>query len=214
MTKLRVVVLLVVVALLLFPALALADEPPEPPCRFYGTVTVDGAAVTDGTVITATIEGDQLTTATPAEGYGTSSCYAIKIGLDTGYTEGATVTFMIGDRAAAQTGTWTQGGNVEVDLTAGQAGPSQAGGITDVQVASLAAGSDPTVDWNPASGVLTLGIPDGAAGSAGSDGATGAKGSQGEEGAGAPGGIALPVVALVIAAIAVGVAVMSMRRRI
>jgi hypothetical protein len=209
MTKLRVVVLLAVVALLLFPALALADTPPEPPCRFYGTVTVDGAAVADGTVITAMIGGDQLTTATPAEGYSTST-YAIKIGVDTEYTEGATVTFMIGDRAAAQTGTWTKGGNIEVNLTAGQAGP-QAGAITDVQVTSLAAGSDPTVDWDPVSGVLTLGIPDGATGPAG---AAGADGQQGEEGAGAPGGIALPVVALVIAVIAVGVAVMSMRRRI
>ena len=209
MTKLRVVVLLAVVALLLFPALALADTPPEPPCRFYGTVTVDGAAVADGTVITAMIEGDQLTTATPAEGYSTST-YAIKIGVDTEYTEGATVTFMIGDRAAAQTGTWAKGGNIEVNLTAGQAGP-QAGAITDVQVTSLAAGSDPTVDWDPVSGVLTLGIPDGATGPAG---AAGAEGPQGEEGAGAPGGIALPVVALVIAVIAVGVAVMSMRRRI
>ena len=209
MTKLRVVVLLAVVALLLFPALALADTPPEPPCRFYGTVIVDGAGVADGTVITAMIGGDQLTTATPAEGYSTST-YAIKIGVDTEYTEGATVTFMIGDRAAAQTGTWTKGGNVEVNLTAGQAG-AQAGAITDVQVTSLAAGSDPTVDWNPVSGVLTLGIPDGATGPAG---AAGAEGPQGEEGAGAPGGIALPVVALVIAVIAVGVAVMSMRRRI
>jgi hypothetical protein len=209
MTKLRVVVLLAVVALLLFPALALADTPPEPPCRFYGTVTVDGAAVADGTVITAMIGGDQLTTATPAEGYSTST-YAIKIGVDTEYTEGATVTFMIGDRAAAQTGTWTKGANVEVNLSAGQAGP-QAGAITDVQVTSLAAGSDPTVDWDPVSGVLTLGIPDGATGPAG---AAGDDGQPGEEGAGAPGGIALPVVALVIAVIAVGVAVMSMRRRI
>ena len=209
MTKLRVVVLLAVVALLLFPALALADTPPEPPCRFYGTVIVDGAGVADGTVITAMIGGDQLTAATPAEGYSTST-YAIKIGVDTEYTEGATVTFMIGDRAAAQTGTWTKGGNVEVNLTAGQAGP-QGGAITDVQVTSLAAGSDPTVDWDPVSGVLTLGIPDGATGPAG---AAGADGPQGEEGAGAPGGIALPVVALVIAVIAVGVAVMSMRRRI
>ena len=209
MTKLRVVVLLAVVALLLFPALALADTPPEPPCRFYGTVIVDGAGVADGTVITAMIGGDQLTTATPAEGYSTST-YAIKIGVDTEYTEGATVTFMIGDRAAAQTGTWAKGANIEVNLSAGQAGP-QGGAITDVQVTSLAAGSDPTVDWNSVSGVLTLGIPDGATGPAG---AAGADGPQGEEGAGAPGGIALPVVALVIAVIAVGVAVMSMRRRI
>lgn len=209
MTKLRVVVLLAVVALLLLPALALADTPPEPPCRFYGTVIVDGAGVADGTVITAMIGGDQLTTATPAEGYSTST-YAIKIGVDTEYTEGATVTFMIGDRAAAQTGTWAKGANIEVNLSAGQAGP-QAGAITDVQVTSLAAGSDPTVDWDPVSGVLTLGIPDGATGPAG---AAGDDGQPGEEGAGAPGGIALPVVALVIAVIAVGVAVMSMRRRI
>ena len=58
MTKLRVVVLLAVVALLLVPAFAYAQTPPQPPCRFYGTVTVDGAAVPAGTIITATVAGD------------------------------------------------------------------------------------------------------------------------------------------------------------
>ncbi len=212
MTKLRVVVLLAVVALLLFPALVLADTPPEPPCRFYGTVTVDGAAVADGTVITAMIGGDQHTTTTPAEGYATST-YGLKIVPPEGteYTDGATISFMIGDRTAAQTGTWSVGANVNLDLTSGEGGQTQTGSITDVIVTSLAAGSAPTVDWDPVTGVLTIGIPAGATGSAG---ATGPQGPQGEEGAGAPGGIALPVVALVIAVIAVGVAAMSMRRRI
>jgi hypothetical protein len=212
MTKLRVVVLLAVVALLLFPALALADTPPEPPCRFYGTVTVDGLAVADGTVITAIVEGDQHTELTPAEGYATST-YAMKIVPPEGteYTNGATISFMIGDRTAAQTGTWSVGGNVNLDLTAGEGGAAQPGSITSITVVSLPAGSTPTVTWDPVTGELELGIP---AGATGSTGLTGPQGPQGEEGAGAPGGIALPVVALVIAIIAVGVAVMSMRRRI
>ena len=85
------------------------------------------------------------------------------------------------------------------------------GGISQVVVTSLPAGSDPTVSYNAATGVLTLGIP---TGDTGATGATGPAGPQGEEGAGAPGGIALPVIALVIAIVAVGMALMATRRRV
>jgi len=208
MTKLRVVVLLAVVALLLFPALAYAQTPPQPPCRFYGTVTVDGAAVPAGTVITATVGGDAYTTTTPAEGYGSSS-YAIKIEEPDGKNyEGATVTFMIGGSSAKETGTWTLGGNANVNLSMGEAVvPSE--GITDVEVVMIGADDDAYATLSGST--LTIYIP---AAKDGATGATGAQGPQGEEGPGAPGGIALPVVALIIAIIAAGIAVMGMRRRV
>ncbi len=99
MTKMRLLALLAVVALVLFPAIAIAQAP-ELPCRFYGTVQVNGADVPDGTVIQALIDGNvTATTTTPAAGYGASS-YALIItqpeGVD--YT-GKTVSFTIGGNA-------------------------------------------------------------------------------------------------------------------
>jgi hypothetical protein len=210
MTKLKVVVLLAVVALLLFPAIAVAQEtPPDPPCRFYGDVMLDGQAVPAGTVITATVGGDEYTTTTPAEGYGAST-YAIKIAEPSGATyDGATVTFMIGSRSAAQTGTWELGSNVNVDLSAGEGVTPSDGGITDVEVVTLAAGEDAYAELS--GGILTLGIPEGPKGDTGS---AGQQGPAGEDVKDAAGGIALPVVALVIAIIAVGLAAMGMRRRV
>lgn len=188
MAKLRAAVLLAVVALLLFPAMALAQ--PELPARFHGTVEVDGADVADGTVITATIEGESFTTTTPAV-YGAST-YAIKIvpAEGTEFTDGATVTFMIGDEAAAETGTWSPGENTELDLTVGE------GAAT------------------PGPGDLGPTGPAGPTGPQGPPGPTGPEGPQGEPGEDAAGGIAIPIVALVIAIIAVGLAAMSLRRRV
>ena len=137
MTKLRLLALLALVALLLLPVVALAaEQPPQQPCRFYGTVSADGYNVPDAMVIKAMIAGDVYQTTTPPEGYGPSS-YAVKMipGNKT-YAGGEAVTFMIGDRAAEQTGNWTAGGNIELNLTAG--GPPQptpgAGGITDAKL--------------------------------------------------------------------------------
>jgi hypothetical protein len=90
----------------------------DPPCRFHGTVQLNGADVPDGTIITAIIEGDEHTVETPAV-YGPST-YAIKIvpPSATPYGEGATIEFRIGGYAAAQTGAWSTGGNIELNLSA------------------------------------------------------------------------------------------------
>lgn len=209
MTKLRAVVLLSVVALLLFPAAAFAQNPPELPCRFYGTVALDGADVADGTVIKAVVSGTEFTTTTPAAGYGPSS-YAVLIEQPDGATyDGASVTFTIGGQAADQTATWISGGNVNTDVSSGEATTPTGGGITSVVANSLPAGSAPTASL--VGGQLTLGIP---AGAAGADGAAGAAGAAGADGEDASGGVALPVIALVIAIIAVGMAAMGMRRRV
>ena len=63
-------------------------------------------------------------------------------------------------------------------------------------------------------GVAMTVIQQGPQGPKGDKGDTGAAGAPGEDGADASGGIALPVVALVIAIIAAGMAVMGMRRRV
>jgi hypothetical protein len=185
MTKLRVVVLLTMVALLLLPAVAFAQEPPDRPCRFYGVVQVDGADVADGTTITATVDGDTFSTDTPEEAYGSSS-YGLKMvpAEGTSYADGATITFKIGADTAEQTATWESGANTRLDLSIGEAAPNGGSGTQ------------------------------GPAGPAGAAGPAGSAGPQGEDGEDAAGGIALPIIALVIAIIAIGVAAMSIRRKV
>src|SRR4030042_6828444 len=115
MTKLRLLALLAVVAFVLLPAIAVAQGGLQPPCRFHGTAQVDGANVADGTVITATIDGDAYTATT------TASSYAVTIAQPDGKNyDGKTVTFKIGVDSASQTGTWTIGGNVAVNLSKGE----------------------------------------------------------------------------------------------
>lgn len=104
--------------------LALADEWQMPvsvlPCRFYGTVQLNGADVADGTIITVVIDGDEYTTTTPAAAYGPST-YAIMI-QPSGYNkypDGTWVAFEINGLSAQQIRTWTTGGNIEANLTRG-----------------------------------------------------------------------------------------------
>ena len=73
MTKLRLLALLAVVVLVLFPAISFAQGGVQPPCAFHGTVQVNGANVADGTVITATIGNDTYPTTT------SNSIYRISI---------------------------------------------------------------------------------------------------------------------------------------
>ncbi len=200
MTKLRLFVLLAVVALVLFPAMAVAQPPL--PCRVHGTVLLDGEDVAGNTTITATIGNDTYTTQTPSV-YGAST-YLLEIAPEEGtqYTAGETITFMIGARAAAQTSAWETGGNIELNLSVGEPGPVS--GEIDV-IVSWSDGDSTLIG-----DVLTLYLGAQPQGPAGATGATGLAGEDGED---ATGGIALPVVALIIAIIAAGVAMMSMRRR-
>ncbi len=197
MTKARLLALLVVVTLVLVPTLALAQGLAMP-CRFYGTVTADGVAVDDGTVITATIEGDEYTATTPSA-YGAST-FALTItpGEGVTYAEGTTVTFMIGDESAAETGAWESGGNFELDLSVGEgSGPGPGPG-----------GQGPAGPTGPTG-------PTGPAGSAGSAGAAGSAGPIGPTGpAGDDASSILPIIALVIGGVALLVGGMAMRKKV
>jgi hypothetical protein len=191
MTKARLLALLVVVALVLVPTVALGQGV-EIPSRFHGTVTVDGNPVDDGTVITATVGGDTYTTTTPSV-YGAST-FMLEIQPAMQYADDTLVTFMIGDQAADQTASWLKGSNQEVDLSVGEGVPG--GGE-----------QGPPGPQGPAGPAG----PAGAAGPAGPAGPAGAAGPAGEDGADASS--VLGIVAIVLAVIAVLVGAMAMRRK-
>jgi hypothetical protein len=207
MTKMRLLALLAVVALVLFPTIAIAQAPVQP-CRFHGTVQVNGVNVADDTEIQALIDGNVVaTTVTPAV-YGPSS-YALLIEQPEGVDySGKAVTFTIAGTLADQSGNWTIGGNVPLNLTIGQGGGTIPGGvgITKVIAVTLPPGGNATATLSGS--VLTIGIPTGATGQ------NGQPGLQGEQGpAGKSASNVIGIVAIVIAAIALIVAVVVMLRK-
>ena len=202
MTKLRLLALLAVVALVLFPAIAFAAGPAFP-CAFHGTVLVNGQNVPDGTTITITVgNGSYSTTTTTEAGV---SRYGYTVNPATSYADGTAVTFKISGTTVAQS-TWTEGANKEVDLSSGTPIIPGGGGITSVVVTSLPAGSAPT--GNITNNVLYLGIP---AGSQGTQGIQGIPGIQGPAGKGANN--VLGIVGIVLAAIALILVVVVMMRK-
>lgn len=196
MGKLITVVAVVVVAMFLLPAVALAQ--PEV-SWFYGDVVVDGEAAEDGTVVSAWIEGNMTASTTTSDGE-----YVLAVGEPGKTYPGATVTFQVDGTATGVTRTWVAGEPFLTDLTIGE-GPITPGVDLEV-VVSWTEGNSTLVD-----NVLTLYLGTQPQGPAGATGATGAAGEDGED---AAGGIVLPIIALVIAIIAAGVAMMGMRRRV
>ena len=195
MTKLRVLALLAVVALVLVPAVALAQA--GPPSAFYGKVQVDGQDVSVGTVITATVGNETYTTTTPSD-YGPST-YSIRIAEPEGKSyAGKTVTFMIGNRTAVESAIWEAGGNVKADLTAGVPRPTPIGEVTEAELLAQI------------NRVITERANE-LKGPKGDTGAPGLAGLEGEQGKDAP--LVLPIVALVLAIIAVVIAGGAMRRK-
>ena len=90
---------------------ASADSPPNPPARFVGSVKVDGAAPAAGTLIEARI-GSATCGVTSTFNAGGESRYVLDSpALDPGANpncgvDGAVVTFYIGGKKAAESGTW------------------------------------------------------------------------------------------------------------
>lgn len=109
----------------------------EVPCRFYGTVQVDGAYVPDGTVITAQIEGAGLW-ATETFTYQGESVYRLDVPPDNSQTpskdggiDGDSVTFSIrfggSNLPATLASTWHEAAAQQVNLQAAPTGTSTPG---------------------------------------------------------------------------------------
>lgn len=118
MSRLKVLVAtMAVVLMLLLPSIALAQ--PDV-CGFYGSATVDGAGVPNGTTVTAKIDGVEVASTTT-----TNSSYVLKIDSTGKDYAGKVVTFTVGGNAAIETATFEKGANKAVNLnatTAPQAG--------------------------------------------------------------------------------------------
>jgi len=100
-------------------------QPPSPPNRFFGSVTLDGAPASGGTIVSATIGGVECGSAAVA--VGETYAYVLDVVSDGDVSgcgsAGATVTFLVGGNPADQTATWTSGDFSPLDLTATSAAP-------------------------------------------------------------------------------------------
>ena len=109
-----------------------------PPATFFGSATVDGHSVSDGTAVLALIDSKvcgeaerepgykgtwTATEASPEDGIESGdSMYVVDVLSDSQVpgcgTDGATVTFLIADKPSHQVGLWRAGSN-PLNLTAG-----------------------------------------------------------------------------------------------
>jgi len=95
------------------------ELPPALPSCFYGTVTVNGQYAPVGAVVSAWIDGEKAAS-TMVEYFEDQDAYvyAMKISSDGSIEDGASIEFRYQDKyAAAETGSWHEGTNVELDLT-------------------------------------------------------------------------------------------------
>lgn len=101
---------------------------PQVPASFYGTASIDGHALPDGTEIAAIIDGKDCTqpggNGTIVEG--SASVYVINVMHESQApgcgAEGKSIAFRVGTRDAAQTATWHTGLQ-RLDLNAGSGNP-------------------------------------------------------------------------------------------
>ena len=219
MTKIKMFALMAVAALLLlFPAVALGQQ--IPPHLSAVTANVDGAPASNGTVVTAWIDGSEV-----GSGEVTDGVAILIISGDASFT-GKTISFKIGNLDSEDTDTWEQGGHLNPEITvsassevvappaaptamvaaAGAAGPSgKDGDKGDTGSAGAAgpSGKDGADGKDGAGGSTGPAGSDGAAGPAGSDGTAGSAGNAGEAGGGGSG---LAIFALILAIVAIAAA--------
>jgi hypothetical protein len=100
-------------------------QPPSPPNRFFGSVTLDGAPAAAGTVIAAQIGGVECGSTTVVTGETFAYILdAVSDGEIAGCgSAGATVNFLVGGNTADQTASWTSGNFSQLDLTASSSAP-------------------------------------------------------------------------------------------
>jgi PKD repeat protein len=114
----------IVVILLAITILGVGNAPPIMPSSFYGMVLVDGAYVSDGTIISAWIDGNKYAEVGTFT-FEAKSVFTVDVPADNpetvekdGGEEGDGIIFKIGSDTADQTGTWHSGTNMEINLTA------------------------------------------------------------------------------------------------
>lgn len=190
MSKLRVLALLTVIALLLVPTLAIAQAQPGLPCRFMGTVTLNGQTAPDGTVVSAFIGGAQV----GSDAQVSNGQYKLDI---SDRTEGDVVTFKVDGIDANETGEWAYGVPTTLDLTAGE--------DTGVPPGECEPCEDGAPGEQGETGPAGPAGPTGPTGPTGPAGEAGADGADGEDGSDA--GSTMGIIAIVIAVIAVILAI-------
>ena len=109
-------------------------------CRFTGTVTLNRTDMPDGTIIKATIEGDEYTAVTPT-GYGPST-YSVEIlpPDGTAYADGTQVLFTVDGHPADPAGIFRSGENIRWNLNVVASLISEAGSL-------LATESSASAQW-------------------------------------------------------------------
>lgn len=123
-TKRAFLSVLIALSLVLVYLPAAQAAPPPIPFSLFGTVRVDGANVSDGTVITAWINGIRYATGATYTVTASGSAYTLTVPGDDpatpaveGGVNGDTIYILIDSGAATQTATWTSGSNQRRDLT-------------------------------------------------------------------------------------------------
>jgi hypothetical protein len=97
---------------------AYADEPPTMPHQFYGTVSLDGNPVQEGTTVEAFVD-DVKKANTTVDGEGR---YGYNQKFEVWGTAGATVTFHVGGVEADEDATWESGKVQQLNLTIHEGG--------------------------------------------------------------------------------------------
>jgi len=125
---------------------SLAQSPPNPPARFVGTVTIDGAPAPAGTTIEARIGTATCGVATVfmsgSEARYTLDAPAAQPSAAECGTEGASVSFYVGGKAAGQTGSWRNWELNQLNLTVVAPTPVPATPTPRVPVAGNTVGTD------------------------------------------------------------------------
>ena len=110
----KFLLIMMAVSLLLLLSVASAQgQPPGLPCRFHGTVQLDGSPAPDGTLVTVLISSNEVASALTKSVNGNST-YGLTISQPEGgsYSDGTAVEFRISGYKANQPGTWQTGGDV------------------------------------------------------------------------------------------------------
>ena len=200
MTKMRVLAMLVVMAMMLMvPAVASAQQ--VPPHVFTGTVTVNGIFAPPGTTVSAVIDGVQQGSALTVAGGG----YVLQVNQGSATDIG----FLVDTLTAVETASWEQGGAEVLDLTAGFVGDVGSAGVKGDKGDAGSKGDKGAAGAAGARGGVGPAGPAGPSGADGKDGADGSAGAAGSAGAngndgakGAAGGSGIGLIGLILSIVA------------